>query len=86
VGEVALVARNLRAARRELEGDARLPPQRDLDAVGEGPGRIQRQEQALEQVIAVGAAPDDAEPEVQLRGRGEAEAYFEASTKRMRRS
>jgi hypothetical protein len=86
VGEVALVGGDVRRAPRELEGDPRLPAQRHLDAVGEGPGRIQREEQALEQVVAVCAAPDDAEPEVQLRGRGEAQAYFDASTKRMRRS
>jgi hypothetical protein len=86
VGEVALVAGHVWGAPRELEGDPRLPAQRDLDAVGEGSRRIQRQKQALEQVVAIGAAPDDAEPEIQLRGRCEAEAYFEASTKRMRRS
>jgi hypothetical protein len=86
VGEVALVGGDVRRAPAELEGDPRLPAQRDLDTVGEGAGRIQREEQALEQVVAVGAATDDAEPEVQLRGRGEAQAYFDASTKRMRRS
>jgi hypothetical protein len=84
--EVPGVGRHLRASAREREVDAALRAQRDLDLVGQRTRRVEGQEQALEQVVAVGAPPDDAQPEVQLGRRGEAEAYREASTKRMRRS
>jgi hypothetical protein len=86
VGEVARVGRDVGVVPRDFEGDSGCLAERDLQAVCKRPLRIEGQEQALEEVVAVGAAADDAEPEVQLGGRGEAEAYFDASTKRMRRS
>ena len=61
------------AAARDGERDRRASRSASSTASASGPAEIERQEQALELVVAVGAPPDDAQPEVDLGGRGEAQ-------------